>query len=532
MDNLTFLTASLLFFLPIAFGIVFIGKSHRIRLFLLVLLSVIIFCLLYLSTVGPFTIRTRLVFLGEPLWLSLSQTPTILFLITALTLWLLLFIRQQQRQEELSRFDAVLLSFSLAFGYVAFFSGQFLMRYISLEIVGLIAALSALDWSEDPFPIGRFRVVFIFLRLGDLGLLISILLLRASSGTLNIDEMIEAAVDLPPDQQVWILAGVLLAVAIKLAVWPFAMWLGCAQGKKQRPAYWIAAILLPSLGMYLLYRFLPIVQAQAVYQIFLAALAVAILIVALVSRRDKRDQPSRVLMIGNMIGAMLFLGAASGSSKALILYSSALIMFRLILILQDRGYVPLSPRGALLLLLIVHAPPLVFLLRESSPLFALGWVLSTGLLVVALKRQGLFSAGEVDLKRQAGWQDLPMNGSQTEMPMTKLARWVNHNLEVGLINRCVTGLTDALRHTAAWLYTHLEQTLDHQWEGVERLMMAISRLTLGQIEQAGADRSDAFFRDLVDRVGEREKRSRQRPFRWDLVWIPLMLAVVLVFLLT
>lgn len=125
-----------------------------------------------------------------------------------------------------------------------------------------------------------------------------------------------------------------------------------------------------------------------------------------------------------------------------------------------------------------------------------------------------------------------MNGSQTEMPMTKLARWVNQNLEVGLINRCVTGLTAALRHTAAWLYTHLEQTLDHQWEGVERLMMAISRLTLGQIEQAGADRSDAFFRDLVDRVGEREKRSRQRPFRWDLVWIPLMLAVVLVFLLT
>jgi hypothetical protein len=532
MDNLSVLTASLLFFLPIAFGIVFIGKSHQIRSFLLVLLSVIILCLLYLSTVGPFTIRTPLAFLGEPLWLSFSQTPTILFLITALTLWLLLFVRQQQRQEELSRFDAVLLAFSLAFGYVAFFSGQFLMRYVSLEIVGLIAALSALDWSEDPFLIGRFRVVFILLRLGDLGLLISILLLRASSGTLNIDEMIKAAVDLPVDQQVWILAGVLMAVAIKLAVWPFSMWLRCADGKKQRPAYWIAAILLPSLGMYLLYRFVPIVQARAVYQTSLLVLAVGVLIVALISRRDKRDQPSRGLMIGNISGAMLFFGAASGSSKALILYSSALIMFRLILILHDREYLRLSPRGAFLLLLIVHAPPLVFLIGEASPLFAVGWVLSTGVLVVALKRQGFLSVGEVDLKRQAGWWDVPMNGSQSEMPMAKLARWVNQNLELGLINRCVTGLTDALRHTAAWLYTHLEQTLDHQWEGVERLMMGISRLTLGQIEQAGADRSDAFFRDLVDRVGEREKWSRQRPFRWDLLWIPLMLAVVLVFLLT
>ena len=532
MDNLTVLTASLLFFLPIALGIVLIVKSHQGKSFFLVLLSAIILCLLYVSLVGPFTVRTRLVFLGEPLWLSFSQTPTVLFLVTTLTLWLLLFAGQQQ-QEEFSRFDAVLLAFSLAFGYAAFFSGQFLMRYISLEIVGLIAALSALDWASDQFPFGRFCVVFIFLRLGDLGLLISILLLRASSSTLNIDEMIKTAVELPADQQIWILAGVLVAVAIKLAVWPFSMWLPCAQGKKQRPAYWIPAILVPSLGMYLLYRFVPIVQARAVYQVSLVVLAVGILIVAWISRRAKRDQPSRFLLISNIIGAMLFFGAASGSSKALMIYSSGLIMFRLILVLQDRGYVRLSQRGALWLLLIVHALPLFFLFRKASLLFAFGWMLSTGVIVVALKRLGLLSADDVSVKdHQVGRQDAPLTGNRTEMPMTKLARWMNRNLEIGLINRCVSGLTVALRHTAAWLYSHVEQMLDHLWQGVERLMMGISRLTLGQIEQAGADRTDALLLDLVDRVREREERNRQRPFRWDLLWIPFMVAVVLVFLLT
>lgn len=531
MDNLTVLTASLLFFLPMALGIVLIVKSHQGKSFFLVLLSVIILCLLYVSTAGGFTISTRLVFLGEPLWLSFSQTPTILFLVTTLTLWLLLFAGQQQ-QEEFSRFDAVLLAFSLAFGYAAFFSGQFLMRYISLEIVGLIAALSALDWAEAPFPISRFRVVFIFLRLGDLGLLISILLLRASSSTLNIDEMIKTAVELPLDQQIWILMGVLVAVAIKLAVWPFSMWLPCAQGKKQRPSYWIPAILVPSLGMYLLYRFVPIVQARAVYQVSLVVLAAGILIVALISRRAKMKQHSRFLMIGNMFGAMLFFGAASGSSKALMIYSSGLIIFRLILVLQDRGYFRLSQRGALLLLLIVHALPLLFLLREDSLLFAFGWIVSTGVIVVALKRLDLLSAGEVGLKRQTGWQDMPLSENRTEMPMTKLARWMNRNLETGLINRCVSGLTVALRHIAAWLYSYVEQTLDYYWEGIERLMVGISRLALGQIEQGGADRTDALLRDLVHYVGEREKRASENPFRWDLLWIPLMVAVVLVFLLT
>lgn len=533
MDNLTVLAASLLFFLPIAFGIVFIVKSrHQARLFFLVLLSVIILSLLSLSTTGALTIRTRLDFLGEPLWLSFSQTPIVLFLVAVLTLWLLLFVRQQQQHEEPSRFDIVLLAFSLAFGYVAFFSGQFLMRYIALEIVGLIAALSAPDWAEDPFPISRFRIVFILLRLGDLALLISILLLRASSGTLNIDEMIKASIDLPVDQQVWILAGVLVAVAIKLAVWPFSMWLRCAEGKKQRPAYWISANLVPSLGMYLLYRFVPIVKTQVVYQISLTVLAVGILLVTLMSRRAKRDQLSRFLVISNMSGAMLFLGAASGSSKTLILFSSGLIMLRLILILQGRGYLRVSQRGTLFLLLVVHAPPLVFLFREASLLFALGWVLATGVIIVALNHFGLLSADEVSVKRQADWQGVPLNGSQTEMPMNKLALWMNQNLEIGLINRCVTGLTAALRHIATWLYSHIERTLDRHWEGVERLMMGISKLTLGHVEQAGADRADALLRDLIHHVEDREKRGREKPFRWDLLWIPLMLAVVLVFLLT
>lgn len=546
---MTVFLAYLLFVLPVSFGIVFlIVKKHQIRLIFQILLLVIVLSLLYLSTAGSFEVRTQWAFLGKPLWLGISQTPTILFLVTVLVLWFMLFVVKQGHEEQLSRLDAALLSFSLAFGYAAFFSGQFLMRYISLEIVGLTAAFSVLDWDEDPPSLGRFRAVFTFLRLGDLGLLVSILLLLVYSGilNLNIDAMIKAAVDFPVERQIWILGGVLVAVAIKLAVWPFRMWLRCAERRKYSTAYWVPAILMPSLGLYLLYRFVPIIQSQAIYQISLAAVALGLLIIPWISLRARRSQSSQFQVISNMMGALLFFSAASGSSSVLIFYALGFIIFRLILVLQGREYLRISKYGILFLLLILHALPVFMLFQEASLLFTGGWVLSIGVIVSALKRMSLLSTGMIERKdRQVSRQVMPLNRFQTEM-------------QIGLINQDGSGLRDVLGQIAVWLYANIEQilnyqcegmerlmmgisrfalvrieqALDHQWEGMERLMMGISRFNLVRVEQAGAERSESLLRDLVDHIGEQEKKIKENPLRWDLLWIPVMVVVVLVVLLT
>lgn len=532
MGKLMVFWAFLLFLLPISSGIGFaVVKKRQINSFFRVQLSVIVLSLLYLSTAGEFTVRTPLVFLGEPLWLSFSKTPMVLFLVAVLTLWVLLFAVKRQ-EARLSRVDAVLLNFALAFGYAAFFSGQFLMRYISLEIVGLITALSTLGWAEDQISLDRFNVVFILLRLGDLGLLISILLLRVDSGTLNIEEMIKTAVELPVGRQVWIIAGVLVAVAIKLAVWPFWTWLRCAERRKQRLVYWISALLVPSLGMYLLYRFVPIIQSQVVYQRSLALVALMLLIIPWISHRANRAQVSRFLVISNMMGAMFFFGAASGSSGALVLYASGFIIFRLILILQDLGYIRISQYRVLFLLLLVLALPGFFLVWEASFLFALGWLLLTLVIAAGLKGMGLLSPDKGDAKEiQSGREDVPPKGSRTEIPINMLARWMDRKLGVDLINQRVNGLSDVLSQIAAWLYSNVEQAFDRQWIGVEQMTLGISRLTLGKIEQEGADRADSLIRDLVYRIGEHEKQIKENPFRWALLWIPVMLAVVLIIML-
>ena len=575
MDNLTVFLAYLLFFLPLLSGIVFfIVKKQQIRSIFQVLLSVIVLSLLYLSTAGSFEVRTQWAFLGKPLWLGISHTPTIIFLVTVLVLWFLLFVVKQEDEEQLSRFDAALLAFSLAFGYTAFFSGQFLMRYISLEIVGLTAALSVLDWTEDHLSLQRFSVVFTFLRLGDLSLLVSILLLMVDTGILdlNIDEMIKAAVNLPAERQIWILVGVLVAGAMKLAVWPFMAWLRCAERRKQSAAYWVPAVLMPSLGLYLLYRFVPIIESQAIYQQSLAAAALGLLIIPLISLRAQRAQSSLFRVISKMMGALLFFYAASGSTSAMNVYALSFIIFRLILVLRDREYIRMSQRAILVSLLIVHVLPVLFLFQEAPILFTGGWALSMGVIVFALRGMGLLSPAKAGRKSpQAGRQAVPLKRSRAESLIglknqggvgliespNQIAAWIYFNVEQTLHHQW-EGLERLMMRISRFTLDHVEYTLDHQWEGLERLMMGISRFTMDQFEQAlddrwkglerlmmriskitlvrveqkGAERSESLFRGLADHIGEQEKLIRENPFRWDLLWIPVMVVIVLVVLLT
>lgn len=522
---------SLVFILPLISGLVFaVVKKQQISSLFRVLLSVIILCLLYLSTADEFAVSTQLVFMAEPLWLSFSRTPTLLFLAAALSLGVLFAVNNDETR--LFRWEAVLLMLSLAFGCAAFFSGQFLMRYISLEYVGLIAALSTLAWGEDLISLTRFNVVFILLRLGDLSLLISILLLRVNSGTLNIEDMIKAALELPADQQSWILAGVLVAAAVKLAVWPFRAWLRCAEERKQRLTYWISAILVPSLGMYLLYRFVPIIKSQAVYQTALAVGGLALLSIPLFFELVDRDHVSPFLVISSLMGAAYLIGAASGSSEVLVLYAWGFIIFRLILILQNRGNIRLPQVGGLFLLLIVLALPGFFLFREASFGFSLGWAWSALMIAVGLIRLGLFSPDQAASQTgREGYQTGPGKGSRAEIPANQLAPWMDGTSGTKGMQQRNNGLLRNLGQAPVWLYSHVEQAFDQQWRGFEGLLMRVSTFTLSTVEQAGSDRANSLIRDLVDRIGEQEKRIMENPFRWALLWIPLMLAVVLIVIL-
>ncbi len=532
-----------LFLLPLTAVILLAsGKFKRIDSLFHFLLLAMVAGTTYLAAAGSLRVTTKLTFLNEPLWLSFSRTPTTFFVLIVVLLWLLILAQNKLQGTGLVRIEALLLCLSLSFGYAAFFSGQFLMRYIALEMVGLLTALLTLSNSKSSSSYNRFGTIFILLRLGDLSLLVAILLMRSFSGTLDIDRMIETALISAPSTQAWILGGVLLAAVIKMAVWPFWNWMLCSEESSNSAAFWLPSVLIPSLGFYLLYRFLPLIQTQTLFQTSLILLASVYFLVFLVFYQTRLIAGSRFSSLNSLMGIQALFIAASGSAEAFLIYVSAMLFLRLLTVLEGNGLISIHRSVDLVMLVFMHGVPLLLLPDDTSVAYIAAWVVMSGVSILwstRIKRQpvsGLRLIQECDDQQQSFGDNDHMNGPSPESerqrkPVAGIAEWLNAELEIGLFEKGISNLNGLLKNTAGWLYLHVEKSLDKRWEGVEQLVMNVSRLSLDQIEEASAVKAHSLLHQFLHFLGEQEKQIRDKPLRWDLLWIPLTLAIVLIFLL-
>lgn len=153
---------------------------------------------------------------------------------------------------------SIVLLISLAAANAAFLSAHFLARYVALEVVGLGIALAALIELGGLRGLRRGGLVYLLLRVGDAGLLTAILLLSARTGTLEIGPALAAAPALSARALGWVIAGFALAVAVKIGLWPFHIWVRAGQRLSQPTYLWLYATVMPNLGLYLLYRIAPL----------------------------------------------------------------------------------------------------------------------------------------------------------------------------------------------------------------------------------------------------------------------------------
>lgn len=159
-------------------------------------------------------------------------------------------------------YSAVLVSVAAA--AVAFTAAHFLLRYVALEIVALCVALAPLiEVGGDGQGRGAHlaRRVYLVLRIGDAGLLVAILALYGATGTLDIDAALGTALSLAPGLLVWIAAGFALAVWVKVGGWPAHIWRRAGAQLSLPSRAWSYALLVPNLGLYLLYRTAPLLAA-------------------------------------------------------------------------------------------------------------------------------------------------------------------------------------------------------------------------------------------------------------------------------
>ena len=168
-----------------------------------------------------------------------------------------------------------LFLFVLNSANIAFLAGNFLLRYVALEIAALAIAVVIL------LETGSRNSKFLYLgfRLADVGLLVAILLLNSSGAPLDISKALTLALQLPPITLIWISAGFLLAVWVKIGLWPLLFWQKAAAATESNlTKAWFLSTVMPNLGTYLLYRTAPLItqfeSMQSVVSLIAAASAV------------------------------------------------------------------------------------------------------------------------------------------------------------------------------------------------------------------------------------------------------------------
>jgi hypothetical protein len=244
----------------------------------------------FLSMPPPAFCFSWLASAGE-MCLSFQRAPLLLVLLYSLSL--LVFLGLQYRAASgFGAKDACLILFSFASLQVALLSENFLLRYAALEMVGLAMVAAALFLL--PSPTQRWRnasLSFLNLKIGDLTLLIAIFIMSSGTRSFEISANLSQAVSLPSSSLSWITLALLVAIWVKMAVWPLDGWSDMNSSLPAAARFWLLRASLPVLGAYLLYRSLPLIQSLPLLKVWIPMLCLAAWLAAL---RGMRAPPRLV----------------------------------------------------------------------------------------------------------------------------------------------------------------------------------------------------------------------------------------------
>jgi hypothetical protein len=460
------------------------------------------------------------------------------------------------------------LSIGLAFGFISFFSGQFMIRYIALEIVGLCAALSTITSPTSVSEFKKFGFVFLILRTGDIGLWTSILILQNHTQSLDISEMISASSQLTLSNQAWVLAGFLFAVFVKTAIWPFGSWLQFSGTKKQNYINWIPEILMPSLGLYLLYRIIPVIQSNERFLGITGLIIVGYLALLIVLHRSKELRLERKLIYYSLLFGMAIYLSTILSSTLFSYYIWALISLFTFLNLQndqEKRHVILFQSIALMvmngtvaaiifqdqsLFTFVIWIGLTFLVVDWVLQYQLSTMLSNALLntkqTTAINYSSVAFTDESTqwLNKGIEWTEKSVHWfytqfeirflgnifSKSRMALVKFSHWVSTTIEMGL-SRAWVGLIHGVIQISELTMKKIEKKLEEALLHISKMLVRLSKTTLIQIEDGGTKKIASFINKTIKKLGYFEIRIQNKSFRWDLLWVPFVLVVIIIFII-
>jgi hypothetical protein len=113
--------------------------------------------------------------------------------------------------------------------------------------------------------------------------------------------------------------------------------------------------------------------------------------------------------------------------------------------------------------------------------------------------------------------------------LVKVANWTLDNVEVGL-EKLWVGLTSGVVKISQTTFNQVEMKMEELLANISKALVQLSKTTLIQIEEGGSRKTANIVHKMIGRLGQYEENSRHRSFRWDLLWVPLVLVVIIIFL--
>jgi hypothetical protein len=421
---------------------------------------------------------------------------------------------------------------------------------MALDIVGLVAALTVIDLNSREHEFKDFVLIFQFLRLGDLSLLSSILLINQGAFSLDISKMISFASEMPINSRIWVFAGFILAVWVKCAIWPFGVWLRRAQKATNEISFWISGFLMPVLGYYLLYRISPIINSHQTFRIILLIIGLLSILLMVVHARFQMETYDRFSFLSSISGSILLCAVAINPNLSLLSYLLGLIAYRLIIFLEGKSIIRIPKIISMILPIAINA---VFFLQNtfnSSLFIRMGWIGLTATWILGdwilenkerlgenrdlpflkdLNNNGVWLSGSAEWLKKNIEQRVLSHAFGGNL-LLKIAHWSNRTIEGGVFTDGIVNFGTFFQKFANFNREKVEQCLENSWTWVGEKVTSISQGTFTVFEIKASEKTDEFVGEALKSVEAYEKNVLKKRMRWDLIWIPLLLIIILIFL--
>ncbi|MEX2459560.1 MAG: NADH-quinone oxidoreductase subunit L [Actinomycetota bacterium] len=212
-------------------------------------------------------------------------------------------------------------------------ANNFVLMYVGWEGVGLCSYLLISFWFEKKSAADAGKKAFVVTRVGDTGMLIGLILLFSTLGTLDFDRAFELAPAMPEGTATAI-ALLLFAGAVgKSAQLPLSNWLPDAMEGPTPVSALIHAATMVTAGVYLVVRAHPIFEASQI-ALFVVAIVGTITALYAATAALGQDDLKRVLAYSTIsqLGFM-FLAAGVGAYAVAIFHLVAHAFFKALLFL-------------------------------------------------------------------------------------------------------------------------------------------------------------------------------------------------------